>query len=49
MLEVNLEKMRARHNECLAQIHMLHQEVNTTRRERVIYSNVFKKLEGDIK
>ncbi len=28
---------------------MLKEEVNTVRRERVIFSNVFKKLESDIK
>jgi hypothetical protein len=30
-------------------INMLKEEVNMVRRERVIFSNVFKKLESDIK
>lgn len=48
-LEYKLEKTRGRHNESLAQINMLKEQVNTVRRERVIFSNVFKKLESDIK
>ncbi|KAL4462903.1 hypothetical protein ABPG72_018794 [Tetrahymena utriculariae] len=48
-LEYKLEKTRSRHNESLAQINMLKEQVNMARRERVIFSNVFKKLESDIK
>ncbi|EGR29602.1 hypothetical protein IMG5_152520 [Ichthyophthirius multifiliis] len=48
-LEYKLEKTRGKHNESLAQINMLKEKVNMARRERVIFSNVFKKLEGDIK
>jgi uncharacterized protein (DUF3084 family) len=48
-LEYNLEKIRSKHNEALAEINMLKEEVNMARRERVIFSNVFKKLESDIK
>lgn len=48
-MEYKLEKIRSRHNESLAQINMLKEQVNMTRRERVIFSNVFKKLESDIK
>lgn len=33
----------------MAQINLMKEEVNIARRERVIFSNVFKKLETDIK
>eukprot|EP00825_Cyclidium_porcatum_P043264 TRINITY_DN6096_c0_g1_i4.p1 TRINITY_DN6096_c0_g1~~TRINITY_DN6096_c0_g1_i4.p1 ORF type:complete len:221 (-),score=57.50 TRINITY_DN6096_c0_g1_i4:42-704(-) len=48
-LEYKLEKARCRHNEALAQINLMKEDVNIARRERVIFSNVFKKLETDIK
>lgn len=48
-LEYRLEKTRQRHNESLAEIKRLKEEVNAARRERVIFDNVFKKLETDLK
>jgi len=48
-LEYRLEQIRQKHNESLAQIGLLKEEANAARRERVIFSNVFKKLESDIK
>ena len=38
-----------RHNESLAEIKSLKEEVNAARRERVIFDSVFKKLETDLK
>lgn len=38
-----------RHNESLAEIKRLKEEVNAARRERVIFDSVFKKLESDLK
>lgn len=48
-LDYQLEKTRQRHNEALAEIKRLKEEVNAARRERVIFDNVFKKLETDLK
>lgn len=48
-LEYKLEKIRMRHNESLAEIKSLKEEVNAARRERVIFDSVFKKLETDLK
>jgi len=48
-LEYTLEKIRMRHNESLAEIKRLKEEVNAARRERVIFDSVFKKLESDLK
>lgn len=48
-LEYRLEKTRQRHNESLAEIKRLKEDVNAARRERVIFDNVFKKLETDLK
>ena len=41
--------MRSRHNEQMAHIQMLKESLNMARRERVIFSGVFRKLESDIK
>lgn len=49
LLENNLEKIRSRVNEQMANIQMLKENLNMARRERVIFSGVFKKLETDIK
>ncbi|CAD8132371.1 unnamed protein product [Paramecium octaurelia] len=48
-LESQLEQIKLKHNESLAEINQLMEQINTARRERVIYSNVFKKLESDIR
>jgi hypothetical protein len=48
-LENKLEKMRQKHNESLAEIRKLIEVVNANRRERVIFDNVFKNLEHDLK
>lgn len=48
-LEYRLEKTRQRNNESLAEIKRLKEDVNAARRERVIFDNVFKKLESDLK
>jgi len=48
-LEHQLEKIRSKQNASLAQINLLKEQVNVARRERVVFSNVFKKLENDIK
>ena len=47
--EYRLEKMKQRHNELLAEIQKLKEDVNASRKERVIFDNVFKKLEIDLK
>ena len=47
--EGRLEKIRQKHNESLAEIKILKEEINVARKERVIYDNVFKKLETDLK
>lgn len=49
MLEHKLEKTRQKHNESLAEIQTLKEQVNASRRERVIFDNVFKNLETDLK
>lgn len=41
--------MRQKHNESLAEIRKLVDVVNASRRERVIFDNVFKNLENDLK
>ncbi len=47
--EGRLEKIRQKHNESLAEIKILKEDINVARKERVIYDNVFKKLETDLK
>jgi hypothetical protein len=47
-LEYDLEQIIQKHNESLAQINLLKEQVNVARSERVIYSNIFKDLEKEI-
>lgn len=47
--EYKLDKMKQKHNQALAEIKRLHENVNLVRRERVIFDNVFEKLEQDLK
>ena len=47
--EYKLDKLKIKHNEALAEIRRLKEEVNLVRRERVIFDNVFEKLEIDLK
>ncbi|KAM3144531.1 hypothetical protein pb186bvf_003400 [Paramecium bursaria] len=47
--ESQLEQIKLKHNESLAEINQLMEQINIARRERVIFSNVFKKLESDIR
>ena len=47
--EGKLEQTKLKLNEFLAEINELKEEIAIARRERVIFSNVFKKLESDIK
>lgn len=42
------DKIRNKHNESLAEIKRLKEDVNASRRERVIFDSVFKKLESDL-
>lgn len=42
------DKIRNKHNESLAEIKRLKEDVNAARRERVIFDSVFKKLESDL-
>ncbi|KRX03214.1 P-loop containing nucleoside triphosphate hydrolase [Pseudocohnilembus persalinus] len=48
-LEYQLEKTRSKQNNSQAQIGQYKELLNSARRERVIFSNVFKKLESDLK
>lgn len=43
-----LEKKRRQHNEALSEILNLKDQVSAARRERVIFDQVFKKLEIDL-
>jgi hypothetical protein len=43
-----LENVNLKNNEALAEITKLIEDVNLVRRERVIFDNVFHKLEFDI-
>jgi len=47
-LEYKLENVSLKNNQALAEITRLIDEVNLVRRERVIFDNVFFKLEDDI-
>eukprot|EP01016_Furgasonia_blochmanni_P050437 TRINITY_DN7795_c0_g1_i3.p1 TRINITY_DN7795_c0_g1~~TRINITY_DN7795_c0_g1_i3.p1 ORF type:complete len:638 (-),score=166.91 TRINITY_DN7795_c0_g1_i3:150-2063(-) len=49
LLDHKLEKTLQRHNQALAQIRELEEEINSLRRDRVIYDNVYKKLEKELK
>lgn len=48
-LEYNLEQTRQNHNKLLDEIKSQKEEINALRRERVIFDNVFKDLEKDLK
>lgn len=41
--------MLQKHNEEIAKINVLKEQVSFSRRERVVYSNLFKKIEKEIK
>lgn len=41
--------MLQKHNEEIAKINVLREDVSAERSERVVYSNLFKKLESEIK
>ena len=47
--EYKLDQTKQKHNQAVAEIKRLKEEVNLVRRERVIFDNVFKKLEMDLK
>jgi hypothetical protein len=47
--EYDIEQVLQRHNEEIAKINTLREEVAAERSERVVYSNLFRKLESEIK
>jgi hypothetical protein len=48
-LEYDTEQIVIKHNESLAQINNLKEQVNIARSERVIYSGIFKNLEKELR
>ncbi len=43
--EYDIEQVLQKHNEEVAKINVLREQVSFSRRERVVYSNLFKKIE----
>lgn len=43
--EYDIEQILQRHNEVIAKINVLKEQISSSRRERVVYSNLFKKIE----
>ena len=47
--EYDIEQILQKHNEEIAKINILKEQISGSRRERVVYSNLFKKIEKEIK
>lgn len=44
-MQYEIDQLHEKHNEEVAKIHQLKEVANSRRSERVVYSNLFKKLE----
>lgn len=47
--EYDIEQIQQKHNEEVAKINTLREQISFSRRERVVYSSLFKKIEKEIK
>jgi len=48
-MEVELQNVKAKNNQAVSTVKALKAQVDAARNDRVFYSNIFKKLESDIK